>query len=683
MPAAAATAHYTNRELSWLQFNQRVLMEATDPANPLLERAKFLAIVSSNLDEFFMVRIASLKDQVKAGFKKADPAGLKPREQLKLLEEAIRRQVKQQYKIFTTQLIPELHTQGIHLLAPSQLTRDQSAYLEDYFTREIFPALTPLAADATRRFPLLLSRSLNLGIFLQEKSGRRNDFATLRLPSTLPRMVQLPASEGETPFMLLEDVVALYADHLFPGHQVVLCQPYRITRNADLSFCEDDASDLLQEIKKSLGKRKWGAVVRLELPKGASPDLLELLKHALEITDDAVYPIDGPINLDFLMKQLAHLPKMAHLLFPPFTPKLDSALAQGSIFDRIRERDWFFYHPYDSFQPIVDFVSQAAKDPQVLAIKQTLYRVSGHSPIVAALAQAAENGKQVTVLLEVKARFDEENNIHWGEALERAGCHVIYGLKGLKTHSKITLVVRREAEGIRRYVHLGTGNYNDVTARLYTDMGLLTANPTLGEDAGHFFNMVTGYAQIPDLKLLVSAPMQLRGELSRLILREREHALAGRPSGITAKMNSLVDPQIISLLYRASQAGVPIDLTVRGICCLQPGIKGLSETITVRSIVGRFLEHARIFRFHNGGTPETYLSSADWMPRNLDRRVELMFPITDPAIVRRIMAVVEGQQRDNQKAWYLDAQGSYTKRCIQGEEAPWNCQESLLRDAAP
>lgn len=669
--------HYTNRELSWLAFNNRVLMEANNPDNPVFEQMKFLSIVSSNLDEFFMIRVGSLRDLVQSGAKGKDPSGMKPHEQLHALTLRIREQVKTQYAVMNEQVLPALARCGVRMADLSGLTREQTIFLEDYFSREVYPVLTPMAVDASHHFPLLLSKSLNLAVLLAGKGGKKNDFATVQVPGVLPRVIWLPSQTGEKLFLLLEQVIAMQIARLFPGRQVLVCQPYRITRNADLTYDEDEAADLLQEIKKSLKKRKWGAVVRLECNPDMDKRLLDILKKALNVDDEKLFQVDGPLNLDFFMKQLSALPGFADQRFPAFTAHIDPELAEGDLFAAIRRKDRFLYHPYDSFDPVVRFVHDAARDDQVLAIKQTLYRVSGHSPIVAALAEAADRGKQVTVLLEVKARFDEENNIHWGHELEKAGCHVVYGLPGLKTHSKITLVIRREEGHIRRYTHLGTGNYNDVTARLYTDMGILTARDDIGEDAGNFFNMVTGYSETPGLRLLVAAPRELRPELLRLIRRETEHARVGRHGRIEAKMNALVDPEVIAALYEASQAGVEIDLTVRGICCLQPGISGLSDNITVRSIVGRFLEHARIFHFHNAGESETYLSSADWMPRNLDRRIELMFPVLDPDVRRNVMDILRLQQQDTAKAWLLD-KTTWTPRRDEANAGRINSQEKLI-----
>ena len=675
---------YLNRELSWLEFNQRVLMEAANPDNPVFERMKFLSIVSSNLDEFFMIRVASLRDQCNAGYKKPDAAGFTPKRQIALITQRTQLMVAQQYQILRENVLPDLLRNGVRFLKHEQLSPELREWIRGYFEHEVYPVLTPMAVDSSRPFPLILNKSLNLGVLLASRDKDRDapDFATVQVPSTLPRIVELPCLRGEAEhaFILLEEIIAHSIGRLFDGRRVLCCHPYRITRNGDLSFDEEDAADLLFAIQKSLKKRKWGAVIRLEIAQDADNALVRFLRHALEASRDEVYRIDGPLNLDFLMKQVYSLPGFEHLKYKPFRAHIAHDLQpdEGSIFDTLRARDVFLHHPYDSFDPVVRFVQEAARDPKVMAIKQTLYRVSGNSPVVRALADAAEAGKQVTALLEIKARFDEENNIQWGKQLERAGCHVVYGLKGLKTHSKITLVVRREEEGIRRYVHLGTGNYNDVTARLYTDMAIMTSDERIGEDASAFFNMLTGYSDTPHLHQLICAPRMLRERLTELIDREARNAAEGRPASITAKMNSLLDPQIIRSLYAASCAGVKIRLLVRGICCLRPGIKGASENIEVSSIVGRFLEHSRIFRFENGGQPEVYLSSADWMPRNLDRRVELMFPVNDPAIARQVEEILYASLDDNAKAWHMNSDGSYHRAEIGIGETRRNIQEALI-----
>ncbi len=669
---------YINRELSWLAFNRRVLAEAQREDNPVFERMKFLSIVSTNLDEFFMIRVASIRDQVRAGWKQPDPAGMKPREQLRQITLRARQMVKEQYQIFDQELLPDLKEAGLTLVSWTDLNQEQAQWAERFFRDSVSPVLTPVMARSRKRFPLLMSRSLNLGVLLVGRGRRRTEFATLQVPSAVQRALRLPGAENGASFILLEDIIRPFLNEVFPGRRIIACHPYRITRNADLSYDEEEACDLLASIEKSLKKRKWGAVIRLEIDPDMDERMLTLLKDALMVGETEIYRIPGPINFDFLLKQLYPLDGFERWKYAPFVPRVPDEMRDASVFDTVRRGDVFLYHPYDSFDPVQRFVEEAAQDEHVLAIKQTLYRVSGHSAIVESLARAAMSGKQVTALLEVKARFDEENNIHWGKHLEKAGCHVVYGLPKLKTHSKILLVVRREAGGIRRYVHLGTGNYNDVTACQYTDMGILTADKELGEDAGRFFNLVNGFSETMPLHHLTPAPSRLRTEFLRLIKRERDNADKGLPARIDAKMNSLVDPAVIRALYEASCAGVEIDLTIRGVCCLRPGIRDVSQRITVRSIVGRFLEHARIFRFENAGEPELYLSSADWMPRNLDRRVELLFPIRDERIQERIMRVMALQKRDTAKAWLLLPDGTYERILPEAGEASFNSQEALI-----
>lgn len=671
--------HMISRELSWLEFNQRVLEEATSPANPPFEKMKFLSIVSSNLDEFFMIRVASIWDQIDAGYEKPDASGMTPRQQIAAITARVRVMVRKMYEVLRKEILPELSAAHIHVVDDKSLTPAQADFLEKYFMEDVYPVLTPMAVDSRRPFPLILNRSLNLGMLIEGKGDEEYTFATVQVPSGLSRVVQLPSEGGEICVVLLEQVIARNIDKLLPGRNVICCQPYRITRNADLSIDEEDAEDLLSKVEKLLKQRRWGAAVRLEIDHRADERLVKILEDALDLDYGDAYPIHGPINLDFLMKHIYSLPGFDHLKYPPYTPK-PLLLEEGeSMFDRIAQGDIVLYHPYDSFEPVIRFVRQAARDPRVLAIKQTLYRVSGDSPIIAALAEAADAGKQVTVLLELKARFDEENNIHWGRRLERAGAHVIYGMAGLKTHSKITLVVRKEDAGIRRYIHLATGNYNDVTAKIYTDHGLFTANDRIGSDASAFFNMLTGFTDLPAMQKLVCAPHGLRERFIELIERERQNALAGRRGEIFAKMNSLVDEQIIAALYRASSAGVRIRLIVRGICCLRPGMENLSENITVRSIVGRYLEHSRIFWFANDGHPEVYLSSADWMPRNLDRRVELLFPVENNALLRQVTDVLKLQWRDNVKATELKRDGRYERINVKPDDERINSQEALMR----
>lgn len=669
--------YFINRELSWLEFNQRVLNEVSNPENPIFEKLKFLSIVASNLDEFFMVRVASIWDQVDAGYETPDAAGLTPKQQIAAISTRVRTMMSDMYETLRKEILPELAECGIRFADEKSLTPEQSEYLDNYFRTEVFPVLTPMAVDSRRPFPLILNRSLNLGLLIDNGDGQLPSFATVQVPSGLNRLVRLPDKNGDIVLMMQEQVIARNIDTLFRGRKVLCCHPYRITRNADLAIGEADNEDLLRVIEESLKKRRWGFAVRLEIDHRADPYMIKVLEEALELDPGEAYPIHGPINLDFLMKNIYKLPGFDAYKYKPFTPRQLQLDEGETLFHRIRKGDIMFNHPYDSFDPVVQFIQQAARDPKVLAIKQTLYRVSGNSPIVRALAAAADSGKQVTVLLELQARFDEENNIHWGRQLERAGAHVIYGMAGLKTHSKITLVVRSEADGIRRYVHLATGNYNDVTANIYTDHGLFTCDPLVGDDASAFFNMLTGYTEPPTLKKLVAAPKDLRKKFLQLINREIEHAKAGKKAEIFAKMNSLVDEEIIMALYRASAAGVKIRLIVRGICCLRPGLPEISENIAVHSIVGRFLEHSRIYYFANGGEPEYYLSSADWMPRNLNRRVELLFPVADPELTKKLMDCLKLQWRDNVQASEMRPDGSYV-RLTPGDSPRVNAQERLM-----
>ena len=620
--AAEPLPPYLNRELSWLEFNDRVLEEARDKQNPLLERLKYLAITCSNLDEFFMIRVASLKDLVNAGFDRPDPAGLNPQQQLAAISERTHQMVTRQYSTYNRALLPGLLKQEIKLLSPVDLNAEQRAFTEEYFRSTVFPILTPMAVDAARPFPLISNRTLNLCVRI-EKTGEGQepagpDFAIIQVPSVIPRLVQLPADSGHE-YILLEQVIRLYLDQLFSGVAIGPAGCFRIMRNADLDLDEEEAADLLKEIEKQLKMRQWGEVIRLEAEADFDETLLNWLINELDIDNQDIYQINGPLDLTFL-NRLYLLADRSDLRYPVYEPQPSPLIGQPDIFAAIRQRDILLHHPYECFDPVIELVRSAAEDPEVLAIKQTLYRVSGNSPIVRHLAEAAERGKQVMVLVELKARFDEENNIHWARKLEQAGCHVIYGLVGLKTHSKITLVVRRDEDGIRRYVHLGTGNYNDQTARFYTDMGIMTCSESIGKDASAFFNMLSGYSAPQSWHKLIPAPFWLRRELERRIEQEMRLAAAGRPARMIIKTNALVDSALIDKLYQASAAGVRIDLIVRGICCLRPGVPGLSEQITVRSIIGRFLEHSRIFYFYNDGQEDLFLSSADWMPRNLDRR---------------------------------------------------------------
>ncbi len=666
--------YYENRELSWLSFDERILGEARDKTTPLFERLKFLSITASNLDEFFMVRVASLLDMVNADYQGKDISGMTALEQLDAIHSRVHSMVRLQYSTWQRSLLPGLRQAGLTVIQDHRkLTREQAAFVDDYFMANVYPVLTPMAVDSSRPFPLIVNKTLNLGALLKKKGekGTELEFATVQVPSVLPRIISIPNREQEmSSVILLEEMIARNMQKLFLSYDVLCVHPYRIMRNADFAIDEDEANDLLKEIERQLHKRQWGEVIRLEVDKNIDKRLLKLLKKEFAVKSDGVYPIDGPLDLTFLMK-IYGLKGFDAYKEPKYTPQPVPGLSgRSDIFEAIREGDILLHHPYQTFDPVVDFVRQAARDKDVLAIKQTLYRVSGNSPIIAALAQAAENGKQVSVLVELKARFDEENNIAWAKMLERAGCHVIYGLVGLKTHSKITLVVRREEDGIRRYVHLGTGNYNDSTAKLYTDMGLLTCAEPIGEDATAVFNMLSGYSEPENWNKLSLAPLWLRDRFLFLIRRETMNAKNGDPAHIIAKMNSLCDQEIIAALYEASAAGVKIELIVRGICCLKVGIPGISENITVRSIVGTFLEHTRIYYFLNsGGEEEVYMASADWMPRNLDRRVEILFPIEKEELKREVMHVLDIQLKDTLKAQVKQPDGSYMKVKRRGQSA--------------
>ena len=655
--------YFENRELSWLGFDERILGEARDKGNPLFERLKFLSITASNLDEFFMVRVASLKDMVNAGYTKKDIAGMTPQQQLDAIHDRVHTFMNTQYSTWKRSLLPGLVQCGLHVVENhEELSPEQGRFVDHYFMENVYPVLTPMAVDSSRPFPLIVNKTLNLGALLKKKEEKEEvlEFATVQVPSVLPRIVEIPSAEkGTRSVILLEEIIERNMAKLFLSYDVICVHPYRIMRNADLTIDEDDASDLLKEIQKQLRKRRWGEVIRLEVEEKIDKRLLKILRKEFEIKEDGIYRINGPLDLTFLMKMYG-IEGFDDYKTPRYIPQpVPELTGKPDIFEEIRKGDILLHHPYQTFDPVVDFVKKASRDPQTLAIKQTLYRVSGNSPIIAALAQAAENGKQVSVLVELKARFDEENNIAWAKMLERAGCHVIYGLVGLKTHSKITLVVRREEDGIRRYVHLGTGNYNDSTAKLYTDMGLLTCSEPIGEDATAVFNMLSGYSEPASWNKLCLAPIWLRDRFLDMIRRETAHAKKGDPAHIIAKMNSLCDEELIEALYEASAAGVKIELIVRGICCLKVGIPGVSENISVRSIVGTFLEHSRIYYFLNGGQEEIYLSSADWMPRNLDRRVEILFPVENGRLKKEVFHVLEIQLQDTMKAQVKQPDGSY------------------------
>lgn len=674
---------FTNRELSWLDFNYRCLSEARDKNIPLMERLKFLSITASNLDEFFMIRVASLKDQVNAGYTKKDIAGMTSQEQIDQILHVTHSFMATQYTTYNRSFLPALKKEGLKIVTEyEKLTPEQADYVDTYFQQEVFPVLTPMAVDSSRPFPLIRNKSLNIGALLMDKKKKDTiDFATVQVPSVLPRIVMIPEDEDNcTTMILLEQIIEKNIQKLFMNYKVLCATPFRVMRNADLTIDEDEAADLLIEIEKQLKKRQWGEAIRLEVEENIDKRLLKTLRRDLEIGEESIYKINGPLDLTFLMKVYG-MKGFDHLKDQPYIPQQPKMLdPERDLFEQIREKDILLFHPYESFNPVVDFVRKASRDPDVLAIKQTLYRVSSNSPIIASLAEAAENGKQVSVLVELKARFDEEHNIVWARKLEKAGCHVIYGLVGLKTHSKITLVVRREEDGIRRYVHLGTGNYNDSTARLYTDMGMFTCKQQYGEDATAVFNMLSGYSEPLGWNKLSLAPLWLRDKFLFLIRRETENAEKGRPAKIIAKMNSLCDPGIIEALYEASAAGVEIQLIVRGICCLKAGVPDLSETIHVRSIVGTFLEHARIFYFENNGDPEFYMGSADWMPRNLDKRVEILFPVEAQELKDEIEKILTIQLADTKKAHLLMPDGTYEKVDQRGK-APLNSQMYFYEQA--
>lgn len=669
--------NFTNRELSWLEFNQRILGEARDRKNPLFERMKFLSITASNLDEFFMVRIASLKDMVNAGYKKKDIAGMTPQEQLGALNEKTHAFCEKQYTTYNRSLLPKLSEAGLEIVTFNSLSEKEEEFLEEYFHKNVYPVLTPMAIDSSRPFPLIQNKTLNIAALIKsrgedKKEKKDYDIATVQVPSVLPRVIVLPQKDGgkrKCRVILLENVIEHYLDVLFLNHEIICSAPYRIMRNADLSIDEDDAEDLLKEIEKSLKMRQWGEVIKFEYEERMDSRLEKYLKKQFKVHPCDMYAFNGPLDLTFLMKCYG-IEGFSDLKEKPYIPQKNKKLrADKNIFTQIRKGDVLLHHPYESFDPIVAFIRQAAEDKDVLAIKQTLYRVSGHSPIIAALAQAAENGKQVTVLVELKARFDEENNINWARKLEKAGCHVIYGLVGLKTHCKIALVVRKEADGIRRYVHLGTGNYNDSTAKLYTDTGMFTCRDVVGEDATAVFNMLSGYSEPANWNRLIVAPIWMKKRFLEMIHRETKNAKEGKPAKIIAKCNSLCDRKIILALYEASCAGVQVDLIVRGICCLVAGKPGVSENIRVRSIVGTFLEHARIFYFYNDGHEEIYMGSADWMPRNLDRRVEIVFPVEEEELKEKAKHILDVQLSDTLKAHRLLEDGTYQKVDRRGKEA--------------
>ncbi len=661
------TIPFQNRELSWLDFNDRVLEEALKKDNPLMERVKFLAITCSNLDEFFMVRIAGVKATVASGIKKKDELGLTPSALLEQLEEKSFTFMNKQYKCLNRSILPSLKRHGINILKPNELNSSQEKQMNNYFEKVVFPVLTPLAIDNSRPFPTLQNKSVNIAVRLADEETNEDCFAVVQVPSILPRFLPLKSDGTNKDFILLEDLIIKNLPTLFELHEIMSATPFRITRSADIEI-DDEAEDFLYEMQKFVKERKRARAVRIEMAQ--TPDLFtkKFLCKMLKMKSKDVFEATGPLDLTFLMK-FSSVDKDENLHFKPIIPASPAVDFYGydDIFKAIRDGDRMVHHPYESFDCVVDFIKTAADDEDVLAIKQTLYRVSGNSPIIASLVKAAENGKQVTVLVELKARFDEENNIHWAQKLEEAGCHVIYGLSGLKTHCKIALVVRREEEGIRRYVHMGTGNYNDSTAKIYTDLSLFTCNERFGADASSLFNVLTGYSRPPIYNHFVVAPHDMKNFFVRMIRSEAENAKKGLPCGITAKVNSLIDPVIIKELYDASTAGVPITLIVRGICGVVPNVVGFSENIVVKSIVGQLLEHSRIFAFNNAGSPKYYMGSADWMPRNLDRRVELVFPVTDDRLKEKVRHILEISDRDTTNARIMNENKVYEHIDLRGK----------------
>jgi polyphosphate kinase len=670
---------FLNRETSWLEFNGRVLEEAQDPTNPLLERLKFATIVASNLDEFFMVRVAALKNAVAEGDLAPDPAGLTPSQQLTQISERAHAMVHGLYDTLGREILPALAERGIQIVPLSSLSPAARTALSRNFRDELLPVLTPLAIDTARPFPMLAGLSLNLAVLLAPPEGESDPrLAVVQVPSGLPRLVR-PSGAPANTYVLLEEVIRGELEALFPGQEIRETAVFRVARDSELDLDDEGGRDLLEVIEEELKNRRRSEIVRLEVEAGVGETLLRTLCERLQVCDADTYRIPGPVDIRALFA-FVDLPALEDLRDPPLKPLPSLEIPPDGLFALLDERDVYLHHPYESFDPVVQFVTQAADDPDVLAIKQTLYRTSGDSPLVQSLARAAEKGKQVTVLVELMARFDEQRNIRWARRLEEAGAHVIYGIRGYKTHAKICLVVRRGRQGIRRYVHLGTGNYNDRTARLYTDFGRMTADPDIGEDASAFFNALTGYSDPPRMKKLVMAPTQLRERHLRLIARERQRAEGGQAAEIRAKMNALVDEDVIRALYDAAKAGVRIRLNVRGTCCLRPGVKGLSETIQVVSVVDRFLEHARIFYFRNGGDEEVYLSSADWMPRNLDKRIELLFPVESAEGRQKVLTALDNAFQDNVKGRWLQADGTYKRRRPAKGEEPVRSQLQNYRE---
>lgn len=669
---------YLNRECTWINFNERVVNEAAISSIPLLERVNFLSISASNNDEFFMIRVAGIKHLLAEQITRKDIAGLTPREQFEAIQLMEHSQCRRQYKIYRD-VKKRLSAEGIHIISFDEANEEEKLYLEKYVKEEIYPVVTPLAVDTAHFVPFLASLSLNLAVFLQREGGGLTKAAVLPVPlKTVPRLIEIPQKRGGHTFVFCEDLLAAYGNLFFPGYIITEIKPFRLTRDADLEISKD-AADLLAEVKKSLKKRKKGAPVRLETDCRVSPAMRRFLKTVADVEEADIYEIDGPVDLTGLF-EITALPEYDRLRFPAASPQPVWELLpykKEELWAVVKKHNIMMHHPYETFAAVDDFIYLAAKDPDVLAIKQTLYRVGTRSAIIDALAEAAESGKEVTVLMEVKARFDEENNIHKARKLEEAGCHVIYGVAGLKTHSKITLVVRRESDGIRRYVHLATGNYNGKTARIYTDVGILTADQAMGEDASAFFNLLSGYFESPAWKKLAVAPYDLREQLYSSIDREISVAKSGKKAVIIAKMNSLLDRHVIDRLYEASQAGVIVRLIVRGICVLRPGVTGLSENISVHSIVGRFLEHSRLFYFYNDGAEDVFISSADWMPRNLNERIELLVPVEYGPHKERIKEILRLNYEDNVNGHIMDQNGEYTYLADNRTGPAVNAQETF------
>lgn len=672
--------YFTSREISWLEFNYRVLEEAMDTHNPLLERTGFISIFSSNLDEFFMVRVGGLRDQIEAGYNRSDSAGLTPKEQIKKITKLTSKLVEQQYNNLKRSILPQLKKHGIRILKYAQLNEEQVEYVQEHFHNTIYSILTPMAYDPGHPFPMIINQSCYFAIELERPKKKRKYYAFVQLPPVLPRLLRIPTDHGHA-FILLEELIRQNLPLLFKGYKIRTEFLFRITRNADFDLDEEGAEDLLIEIAKKLKSRKTGKVVRLELEQSPDSKLVDRLIEEFQVRPHEIYPNLSPLDLTFI-KNLADIGGYDELKYANFPPNPSPLFINENIFRDIKKQDIFLHVPFESFDPVVKLVEQAAEDPKVLAIKQVLYRVSGNSPIIRALARAAENGKQVSVLIELKARFDEASNISWAQTLVKAGCHVVYGIVGLKTHCKALLIIRREADGVRRYVHLGTGNYNDITAKIYTDCGIFTAKKDFGADVSDLFNLITGYSEPANWRKLAVSPLNMREKFIYLIKNEINKSSAESPGHIIAKMNSLVDSEIIKYLYYASCRHVKIDLIIRGICCLRPGIPGVSANITVRSIVGRFLEHSRIFYFQNDGQPLYYMASADWMPRNLNRRIETLFPVEQAESQRRIFELLQFNLKDNIKARIQNPDGTYSRIDRRGKAA-LNSQEVLYRISIP